>query len=345
MTTFIARQPVDLIAIVPYVIGFHPEESAVLLTFDLSPGSGDAVHVRVDLPRTRRQRRAVTAMFRELAARRESTQVGLVLYTEDAGAALVFHDVVVPALVSDGIEVVDVIRVAGGRFHAVDEPDDPGTAFDLDDHPLATNPAVAGQVVFESRAALAESLVGDDSADLEGVALAADRVADSLIEVGREVSRDADGHRAPLAEVLADELRSQARWLQHTLRAHLADPESISVPDAGRILVLVALESLREVAWAETDRAAATAQVELWCSLLRRAPQDLSPGPAGLLAFNAWLNGQGALAWCALDRCFAVDPDDPLAHHVAMLLESATPPTVWAPIPQTSLRVFSDGEA
>ena len=46
-STFVARNPTDLIAVVPAVLGFHPQDSVVLLTFGLPEG---AFHARVDLP-------------------------------------------------------------------------------------------------------------------------------------------------------------------------------------------------------------------------------------------------------------------------------------------------------
>ena len=39
--------------------------------------------------------------------------------------------------------------------------------------------------------------------------------------------------------------------------------------------------------------------------------------------------GDGALAWCAVDRGREVDPDHSLAGLVADLLEGAVPPTAW----------------
>ena len=60
--------------------------------------------------------------------------------------------------------------------------------------------------------------------------------------------------------------------------------------------------------------------------LVRRSPRDLLPGPASLLAFAAWQHGDGALAWCAIDRCLEVDPDYSLAHYVAEVLNHAVPP-------------------
>ena len=43
----------------------------------------------------------------------------------------------------------------------------------------------------------------------------------------------------------------------------------------------------------------------------------------------AWQAGQGALAWCALDRCADVDEGYPLALLVGRALAEALPPDAW----------------
>ena len=61
---------------------------------------------------------------------------------------------------------------------------------------------------------------------------------------------------------------------------------------------------------------------------MRRRPPTRWPAPAALLAFAAWQAGDGALAWCAVDRCLEADPDYSLAGLVAELLTAAVPPRV-----------------
>jgi len=46
-------------------------------------------------------------------------------------------------------------------------------------------------------------------------------------------------------------------------------------------------------------------------------------------AFCAWQAGDGALAWCALDRCFAVADDHALGRCLAECLTRAVPPSAW----------------
>jgi hypothetical protein len=66
--------------------------------------------------------------------------------------------------------------------------------------------------------------------------------------------------------------------------------------------------------------------------LLRSAPDAQVPDVAAVTAFCAWQAGQGALAWCALDRCLEVDPDHRLAQCLAECLVRAVPPTAWAEV-------------
>ena len=124
-------------------------------------------------------------------------------------------------------------------------------------------------------------------------------------------------------------------WLARTVSTHL-DGRAPAVDDLARLLLLVAVDHLRDVAWAEMSRADARRHVELWRGVVRRCPAALLPAPASLLAFAAWLDGNGALAWCALDRVAAVDPSYPMAGFVGTLLEQAVPPHSWGDEPAAS---------
>src|SRR3954449_10731240 len=121
-TTFTARRPVDLVAVVPQVLGFHPEDSVVLLTF----GPGESFHARVDLPTDGHDQVDVADLLTGVVTRHGVRRVAVLLYTDDPWVAATFHDAVVPRLVRREVEVIDVLRVGGGRFHSAADPDDPG---------------------------------------------------------------------------------------------------------------------------------------------------------------------------------------------------------------------------
>jgi hypothetical protein len=310
--TYTARSSEDLVALAPQVLGFHPEDSVVLMTF----GGGENFHARVDLPVGEDDQLAVVDMLRAVVARHRVRQVALLLYTEDPWVAATFHDAVVPRLVGDGVDVVDVLRVADGRYHDASRPDDDGRAYDLRSHRFTAEQVVRGRVVHGSREQLAASLRLVDAADARAVADAA-----GAVEIGPD-------------------LAAEGRWIQRVVRRHLRGASRPSADDAGRLLLLVSDTQLRDVALAELSRGTAAGQVELWRDLVRRCPDRLLPAASTLLAFAAWLHGDGALAWCALDRCAEVDPDYSMAACIRDLLDGAVPPAAWTPIRQGDLPVF-----
>ena len=324
-STFVARSPADLIAVVPTVLGFHPQDSVVLLTFGPPGGS---FHARVDLPVEADEQEAVVDVLIDAVRANRVRRAAVLLYTEDVGAADAQARALVDRLLDEDVEVIDALRVDDGRWFPVPEHGDPGTAYELETHPFTAQRVFEGQVVHRDRAELADSLVGTDEDDSVAVALAATRFADLL----------AAAHEGP--EGTHGFLRTEARWLQRRTRTRRHDPRPLDPQDAGRLLVLTSVELTRDVAWAEISRASSGTHVELWRELVRRSPRDLLPGAAALLAFAAWQHGDGALAWCALDRCLEVDPDYSMAHCVAQVLTRAVPPTAWEPMREDDLALF-----
>ena len=104
-----------------------------------------------------------------------------------------------------------------------------------------------------------------------------------------------------------------------------------SPDDAGAVRVLRAVThvGVRDAALYAVSRDTALDHLRVWSALLRGAPDRQVPDVAAVTAFCAWQSGQGALAWCALDRCFEIDPDHRLGRCLAECLVRAVPPTAW----------------
>ena len=323
-TTFTARSSADLVALAPQMLGFHPQDSVVLMTF----GQPDNFQARVDLPVREDDQLAVVAMLAEVIARHRVRQAAVLIYTDDAWVAATFHDAVLARLVGDGVEVIDVLRVGADRYHDAGDVEDQGKPYDLTTHRFTAEQVVRGQVVHKSREQLAASLRFVDAQDAHAVAEAARRL-------------DEEGLVGPaVPSRVGHELADRGRWVQRTVRRHVRRATRPSAEDAARLLLLVSVTDLRDVALAEMSRENAADHVELWRDLVRRSPADLVPAASTLLAFAAWLSGHGALAWCALDRCAEVDEKYPLAECIRDLLEGAVPPSAWSGIPSADLSVF-----
>jgi hypothetical protein len=304
-TTLVAREPADLLAAVPVILGFRPEESLVMLTFG---AAGDTFHARVDLPPPGLATAlddAVRALLAPCLAHRVERVVFLV-YADDAPLAAGLAAALVPAFVAGGIDVLHVLRAhdgrwcrvpmrAGGRESLAEPYDDAG-------HPFAAQAVLQGHVTYASREELRSQVAPD--ADLRE---RWSRLLERLPVPGPE---DA----AVACAVLDDQLRSGGLLDDH---------------GAVQVLRVVTRPDVRDTAIGAVSRATARRHLELWVALLRGAPDPQVPDTAAVVAFCAWLAGDGALAWCALDRCFEVDPDHLLGTCLAECLVRALSPAVW----------------
>lgn len=307
-TTFTARRPEDLLAVVPAVLGFHPEESLVMLTF----GGRRSFHARVDLPDDPEHLDPTVMTLLEPALRHRPRTVAFIAYSTDAvraaASALLASDV----FVAHDFGVAAPLRSDGRSWFRVSADEHPEDAephpYDVRAHAFTAQRVLDGRVTLASRAALVDSLAADpavitrvnghleralaaalDGGDPPGVA-ALIRVVDRCVAAGE----------CPSAEEVAD------------LALGCRD---VLVRDA-----------LFDTVTAET----AEAHVDFWRSVVRRTPDLFVAAPAAVLAFCAWLSGHGALAWCAVDRALASDSDHPLATLVGELLEAAVPPSAWS---------------
>jgi len=318
-----ATGPADLLALVPTLFGFHPHDSVVLIATDRDVCGFSA---RVDLPRGREAAEGLADYLAAATLHQGARRVALVLYSDDAGLCATAADVLVGGLEERGVEVRTCLRADGRRWFGLRGPcpSDDGVPYDVGSHAWTAEAVVAGRVTFASREELAASLVGTDPDDEGAVLASADAAALRLLG-----SADGPG------------LATEARWVRRAVRRATTTGERPGVEDAARLLVAVASIQVRDVAWAQMSRENARAHVELWRDLTRRAPEQLRPPAAGLLAFAAWLSGDGALAWCAVDRCHETDPGYTLANLVAQALEGAVPPSTWTPFDDATLPVFA----
>lgn len=310
----VAKSPEDLLAIVPLVLGFTPEESLCLLTF----GSGRPFHARVDLPDDD-EMETVVSLLRGPVLRHGVRAVALVFYSADPGRALRVGQAVHNALEDDGVETLLALRAHGGRWWPLPlgrlppgllKHPEQGRAYDDESHPFRAQSVFDGQVTHRSRAELAASLDPD-----VGQRAAVDDALQSLPALH-------DAHWP-----------AESAWLRHTLAEAVGAAKSerpLADDVAARLLRAVGETDLRDQAWLAISRADAARHIELWTSLLRRAPAGrCAAASASLLAFAAWLAGHGALAWCAVDRALDEEPGYHLAELLAQLLDHAVPPHLW----------------
>lgn len=294
-TTFNASSPEDLLAAVPIVLGFDPEHSLVMLTF----GGRHQFHARIDLPDADHLGDCVGSML-EPALHHGVARVVFVIYGDDPVLAGRLARRLAREFRSVGIGVIECMRASGGSwFRPLGPRPARGVAYDVSQHPFRVQGVVAGHVTEPSRAALAARL--EPSPELQAAVTKALRwvLAPEPDEVGALVDR------------LVGSMPT--------------------VEEVARLLVGVSTIEGRDGAWSRMSRASASAHVELWTVVLRGASGAMAAQPAALLAFACWLEGHGALAWCAVERCLEVEPDHRLGTLVAEVLNRAVAPTMWEP--------------
>lgn len=303
-TQLTARTPEDLLASVPLVLGFHPDHSLVMLTF----GTRDSFHARVDLPTCQREVPAVVRLLLDPVRRHGVRAVVFVVFGPDSPTTRCLGHRLVSTFPARGVGVIDVLRAEGGHwFPIAGRRWGPGTAYDLADHPFRAEAVLRGIVALPSRDALAATIARDPVL----VAAVTERLDRRL---GRGTEPDQVAERA---------------WVESTVVAAAAGRRSVTPGVAARLLLAVREIDVRDVAWLTMSRSAARDHAQLWTTVVRGAPDGLVAAPAALLAFAAWLAGDGALAWCAVERCLADDPGYTMAGLVAQLLNAAVPPSSW----------------
>lgn len=298
-----AHGPDDLIAAIPHLLGFNPQESVVLVPFTRA-----LPVARIDVPHTAAERETATTQL----ARPFLTQVpnagpdprlAIVCLTEDGRAASQAAEAIAEAL-SPHVAVL-VKLWADERTWTDLDTGNSGVRTNEAATRLAAEAVIAGrQVPLGAREDLQRNLIGDREPLAVALPAAAENWSTSSVDVER-------------------------RWVEQRVGRFLEDGISLSDPDAARLLVGAQEHPIRDAAWSMMTQDDSPAHRALWSDLTRRAPDEVRTPAATLLAFSAWLGGDGASAWTALDQIPEGHQDYGLAGLMAVVLENAVPPSQW----------------
>ena len=299
------RDPGDIVSVIPYLVGFTPTESVVLIALE-GARQRFGPCLRMDLVDDPRDSAAQASHLVEIVRRHGFDPVVVVAFAAGGEVA----DAVIGALLSRlserAVAVKEALRADGRRWwsYTCADPEccpPEGTAYDVETSRMAAEAVLCGMARAESRDALRAQL---------GPAGAAERARFARL-----------CRAAPLGatpEVLA-----------MRLQAGLVSVGDLSMTDRAALVTAVQDVRCRDQAWAAMTRADADAHYLLWRELLRLVPDDLLPPVGALAAFSAWLWGQGVLASHAVDRVADVDPAYSMMVLIRGLLDMAISPEVW----------------
>lgn len=311
------RSPADLIAAVPYLLGFHPADSVVVVAMRARRITFAA---RADLPDLADPGDAARHLAGVVARQRAETTT--VLGYGPPARVTPAVDAVRVALTSAGLPVLDALRVTGGRYWSyvcVDPECCPpeGKPFDAGASEVSAAAVFAGQVALPDRAALVAQVApatGPARSAVRRATARAERRLAALLQM------------APVGDLRSGRAVRAAGTtaVRGALRRHRRG-QRLSDDEVAWLSLLLTHLPVRDHAWERTD--GRDEDIALWADVLRRAEPELIAAPAALLAFAAWRAGQGALAAVALERGLAEHPDYPLALLLDDLLRRGVPPS------------------
>lgn len=323
------REPADAIGIVPYLLGFHPTTSMVVLALQ---HTRILTVARFDLPTGVQDRNRCGSVAELLAARLPGIvdQAVLIGYgPHEAVTAAV--DITATALTGARIRVRDALRVTDGRWWNLTCTNPRccpphGTAFEATTSVAAAAATVAGLVALPNRNAVAEQLAPISGPARKAFATATASAVTRLLQLTKKAvpingagSGDEWMDTPPGRAVVVAGKESVSDALSTYRNGRVLDDHR-----AATLTVLLGIPAVRDTAILLSS--GDDWQVRMWTDLLRRAEPEFSPAPAILLAVVALQAGNGVLAQCAVNRALHADPGSRMAQLVLQLVQAGIDP-------------------
>ncbi|MCV7021879.1 DUF4192 domain-containing protein [Mycolicibacterium novocastrense] len=303
---FQLSRPGSLIAALPSIFGFVPERSLIVVAV----GGGELIcAARVDLSTD--MSGAVARLTESTATAGADAAIAVVVDAEGAHCRMCADeyrqliDELTTALNDQRVEmlsahIVDRIE-AGGRWHCADGCGNGGAVDDPAASPLAMAAVLDGRRLYARRSDLHEVI---STRDTEHTARLGQRIDEMLqqsgeLDVGARACRD----------------------VEHAITAagRVADGATLDDDDLARLALALSDRQVRDVLFGLAVGNQAGAAETLWALLSRTLPDPPRVDALTLLAFAAYVRGDGPLAGIALEEALRIDP----AHRMASMLDTA----------------------
>jgi Domain of unknown function (DUF4192) len=310
---FDLNRPSALIAAIPAVLGFTPQNSLVLVSIDA--GEISAV-LRVDLSQELLSdaRGSMDRLVELAATARPEGVIAIIVDAKGAACPMCNEqhrqlcDDLAVALMEYGIElwaahIVDDVGV-GGQWHCVDGCGARGRVDDPMASPVTVAAVLDGRRLYASRAEL-EAVVTLERG--EGTTVLAETVEQLLADDLAARRDDPDGcARRDVRAALA-------------AAARVADGDPLADAEIAVLAAALTDIQVRDTLYALAVGESAGAAESLWALLSRKLPEPWRVEPLVLLAFHAYARGDGPLAGVSLEAALRCNPD----HRMAGMLDDA----------------------
>ena len=317
------RSPAELVAAVPYLLGFHPRDSLVLVCTRGHDVRRVAFACRVDLP-ARRHVAELAGQMAGMLARlgcdgHGCEEVLVVVVGGGSEATSLPRSGLVTALARacDAVGVTVAHRVwvpeiaAGARWRCYGPGGRGGVLPDPASSPVAAAAVAAGQVTYPDRA------------DLERLVAPVDPAA--LARRGERLSAHCDREsrrEEPAPDAAADTFALVSDWVAR------AEEDPLDLGDDEVVALCLALSDpmVRDAAFGLAVGANAAGAERLWTALVRESPDPEAAEAAVLLAHCALIRGNGALTGIALARAQSAWPGHRLSELFRCALDDGLGP-------------------
>lgn len=290
----------DLLALLPYLLGYQPSGRLVVLVV-----ADRRVQLTASLPLEEFDhldlaRASVDSIVRPFP----EALVLLSAWTDDEALADRALGAAEAWVAPRGL--IDSVVVGSRRWHTHDGPwpRRGGSTRALRQSPVAASAVLAGLGAASSRDECVSVVAGpapDDEAALEPLFVLA---ADAL-------------DQAPPTEAEA------VRQVTALRGRELTDQQVAQLALMGRD------EDLRGALWLAIDSRHAEEHLDIWRQVVARTPARYALAPVLLMGCAAWAAGSGALLVACIERALRIDPDCGLAHLLSEVNRRALPPSVW----------------
>ena len=291
-----AATPADLVRTLPYLFGFVLRESVVVLAFHgRRVESAARIDVSAVLEANQLGEEAVLK-DRLAVVGRASRQLMVVVLDDDLDRAEQAVDITVRALGS----VRQTIIVRRGRCRSGD-----GDWVDCEEGiPQADE---AGLTVLPGRDDLVTQVAGP----------------------GRDASAMARwaSARQAVSGLTESGMAERAAAL---LKQGLGDPGGLTDDELMEVAALVREGSVRDHLWPLLTSINAAQHVALWRAVVKLVPDAGAPAVLGLMGMAAWVNGEGALQVCCVERGLGIDAEHSLLRLVETINLMGVHPREWA---------------
>ena len=330
--------PGELVAAVPALIGFHPNESLVVIGTGGASGRRIGLTLRVDLPPPEHVIELAAVVVDSLFADTPSGAAVIVIADGPEGAppAADLVDLVVTRLEAREVDVHTVLwasgTAGGSHWRCYDACACAGTVPDPATTATMAAAVAGGQVVLPDRAALVGRVAPADPGRIrrrEERLVALLDAAEEAVDVGAE--RAAEGGTRSAAGSAGGGLGDSGSGVALLDEAVAEAAAGRLALDDDRVVALataLGLPDVRRAALRHCMGPRTRAAEELWAALTRETPDPEAAEPAALLAVSALLRGDGALANVALERADRAWPGHRFTRTVHSMLARRIRPDV-----------------